>query len=343
MTPHHARGAVAIVAALVLMVLGGLAALAINTGHVMSVRNQAQNAVDAAALAGAAELDGTPGKFPTARTFAQQFGELHATDRMQVRLDLNIGNDAAGDIVLGLWDLGEPNKAVAFTPYDGLGSPRAVNAVHVRYGRTPERGNALPVFLSTFLSQQEAGVSAEAVAVGGGPCEGCMVPLVFADCLIVRPDGNLDCGAVLRFSSATVDNIGFSNLQDNVRPVNPPGIVDILNGDCAHAGFNDRIGVGNGNNMTGRVIEALLDHLDRNGPKVIAPVISPGSCPDPQFNRLQPVVGMATFTITDVRGPPEQYDREIDIRLECNEVYVDRGRTGCQNFGTTVFYSQLVR
>ncbi|MDE1943491.1 MAG: hypothetical protein KGI47_10180, partial [Betaproteobacteria bacterium] len=53
---ENQRGAVALIVAASLVALLSVVALAVDVGHVMIVRNQAQNAADAAALHGAAYL-----------------------------------------------------------------------------------------------------------------------------------------------------------------------------------------------------------------------------------------------------------------------------------------------
>ncbi len=319
------------IVAIVLVALGGLLALALNVGHMMNVRAQLQNAVDAGALGGAIALDGTTDGLTLALEAATGFAELHHTDRLVVDLRDTSGSDPAGDVVLGHWDRDQP-KASAFTALaDPFATPREANAVLVRYGRETERGNPLDVFFGVFLGRSRASVTAEAVAVGGGACDDCTLPFVFADCIVLRADGTIDCGRELIFTSATIDNIGFTNLADGVSAVNPPTIIDILNGTCGDVSVDDEIGVGNGNNLTPNVIAALRAYIDRNGSTVVAPIIHPATCPDPQFNRLQPVVGFATFEILEVQGPP---DRMLRIQLKCDVEEPDPAPGGCDFFGT---------
>lgn len=56
---EHQRGAVAIMVGLTLVILVGMLALVVDLGHAYLVKTGLQNGADAAALAGAAELDGT--------------------------------------------------------------------------------------------------------------------------------------------------------------------------------------------------------------------------------------------------------------------------------------------
>ncbi|MGI5862209.1 MAG: pilus assembly protein TadG-related protein [Myxococcales bacterium] len=324
------------VVALVLVVLGGFLGLVINTGHLMMVRGQLQNACDAAALAAAAELDGKLEGIERARAAAVDFAARHSTDKEQA-----IDIDLFTDVVFGHWDWSEPKES-AFTAV-ALSEPdaaRTINAVQVRAGREESRGNPLDVFFQVWSGgKATASVTAEAIAVGGAPCEDCSVPLVFADCQIMVDD-ELDCGQKLVFHNDTEDNVGFTNLLDGVRSVNTHDIIETLESDCRHVSVGDVIGVGNGNNLNKNVVKAFEDFIERNGARVTVPVVSPpGGCPA-KFNGMQPVVGFATFTITDVVGPP---NHAIHIELDCEQTDGDPGRAGCSYFGTVSPRPSLVR
>ena len=66
------RGAFLVMMTLVVVVLIGVAALVLDIGRVMVLRAEMQNAVDAAALAAAVELDGDSGARERAMTAARQ-------------------------------------------------------------------------------------------------------------------------------------------------------------------------------------------------------------------------------------------------------------------------------
>ncbi len=330
------QGASAVVVALVLVVLGAFLALVINSGHLMMVRGQLQNACDAAALAAAVELDGELEGIERARAAAVDFAGRHATDKERA---VNI--DPFSDVVFGHWDWDEPKgSAFAAVSLSAPNAARTVNAVQVRAGREESRGNPLEVFFQVWSGgKRTASVSAEAIAVGGAPCEDCSVPLVFADCQIMVDD-QLDCGQRLVFHNDTVDNVGFTNLLDGVRSVNTHDIIETLESDCRGVSVGDIVGVGNGNNLNNHVVQAFEDFIDRNGARVTVPVVSPpGGCPA-KFNGMQPVVGFASFTITEVVGPP---NHAIHIQLDCEQTDDRPGRAGCDYFGTRSPRPSLVR
>jgi len=330
------EGASAVVAALLLVALGAMLALAINVGHLMMVRGQLQNGCDAAALAAAVELDGTPEGIDRARAAAVEYASRHDTDR-----DIEVRIDPYADVTFGTWDREAP-KASAFTPVSETvpGAARLINAVRVKAGREEARGSALEVFFPVFLGdKQKTDIGAEAVAVGGAPCAYCAVPLVFAGCAVLNGD-EIDCDHTLVLHNDTVDNIGFTNLTDGDPSVNTAGIIDSLNEDCKSVGAGDNIGVGNGNNLNPNVVKAFQRYLDRNNNQVVVPIVNPpGGCPA-KFNGLQAVSSFATFTVTEVTGPPNQ---AIHLQVRCEQTAANPGPVGCSFFGTKAPEPALVR
>ncbi len=329
------RGATAVLVAILVAVLAALVMLVVNVGHVMAVRNQLQNATDSAALAGAQALNGTVDGLAAARALAVDFASRHGTDR-----DMSVDVDPDADVVLGYWDHALP-AADAFTPMTST-TPQALkltNAVLVRAGREAARGNAVSVFAGALLGRNQADVRAESIAVLGGPCEeGCAVPIAFAECLVVNPDGSLDCGTELVFNSDVTDNIGFTNLT-NDPSVSTAVLRSILQGNCQKVEVGDPISISNGANLS----PLVGDFLPLLSKQVSAPIVRlPGGCPA-KFNEHgneAPVVGFATFTITAVTGGAT---KSISIRLECAAMEPEPVAPGCEFFGTAPLKPRLVR
>lgn len=74
------RGAVAVVAALCMVVLVGFLGFVIDLGHLYVRKTELQNAADAAALAGARALDGSPGGIGSAVSEAMRIARLNGSD-----------------------------------------------------------------------------------------------------------------------------------------------------------------------------------------------------------------------------------------------------------------------
>lgn len=138
------RGAVSIMAALCLVVLAGVAALAVDLGHLRAKRADLQNAADAAALAGAAASLSWRGNPSAVR---------------QVALAYALKNLAPAD---------QPESAVTSADVvlllDGLPDEIAPNQVEVRIARTVERGNPVELFFGRMLGRESADLTATARA-----------------------------------------------------------------------------------------------------------------------------------------------------------------------------------
>jgi len=202
---RNERGAILIWSVFAIVMVGVLAAVVVNIGHLTSVRGELQNSVDAGALAGARELSGLSADLEAARGLAgAQTGE-HRSDRHDV---------VASDVRLGAWN--PPGRAcdpqdtqIPLERRDGFSTdafrfchvtatdPAAafrINAVYVRAQRSDAApgGGAVPMLFGGLVGRPSAAVAASAIAVTGGPCGGCnvQVPMVVGvGCLTDSPGG----------------------------------------------------------------------------------------------------------------------------------------------------------
>ena len=142
-----------VLVALSLSVLLGMAALAVDTGMLLTARTESQRVVDAAALAGAGSLILAPGDADLAR---------------QTAIDYAAQNDVRGivaDVQPGDVDVELVN-----------------DRVRVRMFRTAERGNPIETFFARILGVHETGVAtvAAAEAFPGGAVY-CPLPITLPD------------------------------------------------------------------------------------------------------------------------------------------------------------------
>jgi len=158
------KGQILVLVALSLVVFIGFAALAIDVAYFYHTRHQLQGAADAAALAGAAELDANkpPNDQGDARSEAETFAAKNKAAGLDVRIYNNGENtepfSADNDITIGFWD----------GSYHTGGTP--VNAIHVRARRTsdvPEPilfGGAIGTFFGKIFGVDTVNISADAIA-----------------------------------------------------------------------------------------------------------------------------------------------------------------------------------
>ena len=145
------RGAVTVVAVLALVLILGVAALAVDLGMLRAARTQLSIAADAAALAGVKEL-----AFGSRQRAFERSAEYAArNEALGEPVILNIGTGSEGDVVLGTFNFADRT----FQPEDFL-----PNAVRVTARRSGER--AVPTFFAAAFGHRLVNVSAQAIAVG---------------------------------------------------------------------------------------------------------------------------------------------------------------------------------
>jgi Flp pilus assembly protein TadG len=336
------RGAVAVIVALLLAVLLAFLAIELNVGHATTMRRELQNAIDAAALASARELNGRSSGLGTSRQMASSYSASHATDDGQP-----VALDTDADVTFGSWDF--TTSTFRATSGSTAGELLATNAVWVRAGREARRGNALPVWLAAVLGVGGSlDVRAEAIAVSSGPCQrSCIVPLAFASCGLVDGAGALRCNQTLVFRNSTVDTAGLTGLADVASTSVVGGLLaGVAAGQaCPDVHAGDQISIQNGNNFN----PLYPGFRDLVGRTVSAAVVEPVGCPsNPTFNQGYPVLGFASFRIDYVgntgRDPkcPDAMGPCIQVTLQCDQV-VNEPATGCGFFGLRTLTSRLVR
>jgi Flp pilus assembly protein TadG len=299
------RGNVGIWAVLAFATVTGFMALSVHAGRSYSNRAELQNAADAAALAAAAQLDGTQAGIDAATQAASQFGAAHRTENVAVGI-------GAGDLTFGAWD----RATQTFTPISGRTAAdlRNIIAVQARDARL-----ALPVGFGAFLGgSMSTSVRSSAVAVGGGPCEDhCAFPGAFADCMMVNPDGSLRCdGRYYVLNNDWQDNFGLTSL-DPTRPASVPNVKAALSA-CVETSADTPVPVTNGNPIQpvfGSGHSSLTFPMD-----VVAPVVHAPNCSTAQYqpcNRSNPndpctnakfvgdmtIVGYVSIIVCYVTGP----------------------------------------
>lgn len=172
---YNQRGAVLVMVAILMIVFIGIAALALDIGHLYVVRNELQNAADAGALAGARELylDSNASSVNTgANQVAYDTAVLNNSEKIAVEVFDYLSNN--GDVQRGHWNFGTRTfTANASTAaYDFSGKTDAeldadinfVNAVRVK---TRRQNAPAASFFAQVLGYSNFAVTAEAVAYKG--------------------------------------------------------------------------------------------------------------------------------------------------------------------------------
>lgn len=160
------RGAIAVLAALMLVVVFAMVAFAVDVGYLVLARCEAQRTADAAAMAAAWELvndDFYVGEVEdnhdAARVSAIQYAQLNKFGNATPTLDGNWTNSSSGDIVMGrLTNPSDPLSNLA------LGNSENYNAVRIKIRRTSRKNGEVPFFFANVLGVTSAAITAEATA-----------------------------------------------------------------------------------------------------------------------------------------------------------------------------------
>ena len=180
------RGAVAVMVAIMLAMLIGFAALAVDISNLFVVRNELQNDADAAAMAGAACL--------YKRSECSNLSAMSVPDwndaqqRAVTSISLNKSAQVTlvnGQVAYGYWNLtGTPSglQLTTITP-----TQNDVPAIQVTVSRSDgQNGGAVAMYLATVLGINAVPVTASAVAVVASPGyveSGVLFPVTISKCL----------------------------------------------------------------------------------------------------------------------------------------------------------------
>jgi uncharacterized membrane protein len=142
------------------VVILGFGALAVDIGYFYNVKNELQVAADAAALAGAIDLDGTNN--PT-QTISRNTASFYAGLNIAAGSPVLVSSDgtsvirSSNDITVGFWDIS--------TGYNAFSAGTlTINAVQVRTRRTADSPGGGVGRLFLFFNSVATDISATAVA-----------------------------------------------------------------------------------------------------------------------------------------------------------------------------------
>ncbi|MSP63925.1 MAG: hypothetical protein EXR72_26995 [Myxococcales bacterium] len=346
-TPHarlRQRGYFGLQFALSLPLLVALMALVVDLGHYAQVSSRLQTAADSAAIAAVRDLDGTALGFAPARLSAQNYGARHGANGKPVMLDLNAGNNASGDIVLGHWDV----STRAFTAAGGGMPAYQVNAVAVNAHRRSGSGGAVQPFLAGVLGVGDKDLTAQSIAVGGSPASACGFPVAIASCALLDAKGEFKCPTLLTFAggSGGALDAGFTLLS----PEHPSSskvrslIHDALSGNCpdntAIAGGD--IYLQNGNDLPKQSVDEINQAVaasPEGGVWVTVPVVDVPDCTNLLYNQSRPVRGYLQVKLTGATFAGAK--KSITATADCAET---SDRPGGGNFyGLAASHITLVR
>ena len=164
--PTTRRGAITVLAAIFSIVMLGMVAFSVDTGYILSMKEELQRTADSAALAACWDYGSNLSKDydPTycdqsARAKAQEFATYNQIGNSSPLLDTNSSNLATGDLVFGyVNDLYNPNSTFDTNATDNF------NAVKVRVRRDSQLNGVAPTFFARIFGHTGQALYADATA-----------------------------------------------------------------------------------------------------------------------------------------------------------------------------------
>lgn len=203
------KGITIVLVAIMLTVLLGFVALAVDVGNLMASRNELQNVADAAALAGAGYMGSVYKNLNLSQQSSHTFSKaeiatvVNQVSQQNKASGVNISVNEA-DIILGEWD---PNTKT-ISPVTLTGP----NAVNVTARRDGSANTPIATFFARIFGINTVNVTAEATAALTGPYSVSDLQTPFALSQNVFPN---NCTDTIQFSPTTDSCAGWHNFFDD--------------------------------------------------------------------------------------------------------------------------------
>ncbi len=325
------RGSVLLFVTVMMIMMLAFGGVAIDLAYFGTAKRELQRSMDSSALAGAGNLGFSAANFPNARAAAQNYAGLNGyshPNNPNINLNLNTGNAANGDIVLGIWNNG------TFTP--SLNGSQ-VNAVQCQFATT------IPTSFLGVLGFPTLPVSARAIAVTNPPLvppTTCVFPMALSACAFTNAGAfnTLGCGQAATFISSSgqppntnagTNTAAWANLCGTNTPSAPTTQAAITgaatgncNPNCATPTTGTTIGTNNGmqqsvfntlettfiqqynHSVQNNIVHTILDSNNNptytgHGWKVYVPVIQT-ACPPQAINGPHQITSWTEMVITQV-------------------------------------------
>jgi Flp pilus assembly protein TadG len=329
---NNPQGSVAVIVALLLVVLIGFIALALDVGYMMVKRNELQNVADSAALAATRKLGAIYKSLP----YSEQLSYVASpadidTPAMAMGTSMGLTINTT-DVIIGHWD----STTNTFTA--GLTHP---NAVRVNTRRDNSANGPVTTFFAGVLGINSAAISNSATAsltpLGVVPPCGLPLPVGISMYKFSSPtycntpirlnptNDPTSCAGWNVYTESPANNITLRNLLNdsaNGKCVSPEDTVagetefNFIGGNLGQQAFTamqnlfDKMRVLN---------DGILDKdTDSSTWTTTVPVYDWPDCsnPNPRGGSI-PIVAFATIKITNVAGPPAM---TIDAEIVCDIV-----------------------
>lgn len=344
------KGAVAVIVAIVLAMLIGFVALAVDVGYVMVTRNELQNVADASALAGARQLGAN---YEPLTYEEQQSYNCNPATIIAAAKDVALKNTAAGqnivvrdeDVIIGDWNTDTKTLTVTLSRPD---------AVRVTARRDGSANNPITTFFARIFGVDDVSVTATATAaltsiskVGPG---GLPIPVGISKKWFEAPIPSFCNQPIKMYPTGTLEGCaGWHTYEDD--PSNASKLRKILEGLENNSYTSPETIAGESVfEFTGGTVASVFDEMkalfdanksDEDGDgdlewTTTVVVYDYDDCSNPHGPIK--IVGFATAVIDEVLEPP---DKIINAHVICENIEFGRGSGG--EYGTMGSIPNLVQ
>jgi Flp pilus assembly protein TadG len=293
---EQSGGFYTVVFAIILPLFIGTLGLGIDMSHWWWAQSQLQTAADAAAFAGAKDLNSTGAGRVRAMTAAANYAAQYKVDGMV----LSSGN--VTENTTGKWDFGTKSFTTTYIP------DLHANAIKVTLTRTN-----VPSYFSGFFPGATTAktLKASAIAVAGGPrAVACGAPIAIAACVLNYDSaGKLICPTNLSFQGGAT-GVGLT-LPDGSSPVNGnkakpyfANVMDDPDGCDYDVAIGDTLHLQNGNDLANDSVKEINDATNdgANPVSIVLPVLDMGACSgSPTYNQSAKVAGFLKVKVVGAR------------------------------------------
>ncbi|RPJ56537.1 MAG: hypothetical protein EHM23_23245 [Acidobacteria bacterium] len=325
------RGAALVMFALLLIVMLGFVALAIDLSHLFVVTNELQNAADAGALAAARVLytpDGT-----AINTGANQVGhdaaEANRSEKVAVEVNWTGGN--SGDVERGHWSFATrtftPNDSLApFNLWDHTTAELDLDVNFINAVRVKTRRDQTPAasYFAGVLGFDEFKLTRDAVAyigfAGTLAPEEVDQPIAICKESILNEAGEYNCNIGRMINSGnkpgTSNTGGWTNFSQPCETASVPTVDPLVCG----TGNPEAITYGQGMGAVGGMQDVVFQHLEACANlattmtpwKLTLPVVE---CPGNNVSNCPRIVGAVTLWIVWIQRDNDPHYNQVPWRM----------------------------
>jgi Flp pilus assembly protein TadG len=316
------RGSVAVVVAFSMVMIVGMAALAMDFGRAYHARTQMQAAIDAAALAGVKSLDSTATGISTAQSIIPLYAAKNSWSYTGTTGFYT--SVSSSDITFGSWN----SNTRTFTAISNPSSnPTAVTAIKIDRQSTGSR-ESVPTTFGRIFNKTSISVGATTIAVGGGPGAACSFPLAVSSCAVQNiSSGQVNCGGSVTIQGNGAQG-GWTNFTTGTASDSyVDGVITGGSGCSDAVADNSVIHADQGlqGNSLNDIQSILQQHRQAGTPYVVTfAVVQNNACSSNEYPGNYPIVGFAQGEITGVITNGN--NKGITMNIKCGgEVVGARG------------------